>query len=40
MCVVQVSLAIIVEDIVGLTNSFESDLGAGALILRYFIRVA
>ena len=40
MCVIQVSLVIVVKDIVRLTNSFEFDLGSGALVLRYFIRVA
>ena len=40
MCVVQMSLVIVVKDIVGLTNNFESDLGGGALVLRYFIWVA
>ena len=40
MGVVKVSLVIVVKDIVRLTNSFESDLGSGALVLRYFIRVA
>lgn len=39
MCVVKISLVIVVEDIVCLANSLESDLSGGALNLRYFVRV-
>jgi hypothetical protein len=40
MCIIKVSLIVIVKNIVGLLNGFESDFGGLALVFGDFVRVA
>jgi hypothetical protein len=40
MCIVEVSLIVIVKDIVGLLDGFEPDLGGLALGFGNFVRMA